>query len=53
MVVSAALVDGSVIEYIVEMREKAQEELQRGEKNKRLNVEREKETAEIVRKRLM
>ena len=39
-----------MIENIVEMSESAQEELQRGEENKRLNVEREKETAEIVRR---
>ena len=42
-----------VIEDIVEMSESAQEELQRGDENKRLNVEREKKTAEIVRKRSM
>ncbi len=40
-----------VIEDIVEMSESAQEELQRGDENKMLNVEREKKTAEIVRKR--
>ncbi len=41
------------IEDIVKMSESAQEELQRAEENKRLDVEREKGTAEIVRKRLM